>query len=512
MHSFSSSFVLLQLIRQNTKRFYTTKRKYQCKPTQELEHIYRLATLINETQSNKEKADQLLKYPACHAILRRIYDPHLRHHISSKSILAHVRLLEKEQHQEKEEEEPPIQNLKELLDALSSRRLSGKAALNATATFYFTFCKTDQHKQIFCRILDRNLKMGMSVITIQRLLQQQQQQQQEKQKENDSNSQDQKDLASSKEMPLLFKSVALASTAPWKPPQPVSNKEQQEDEWYASRKLDGVRCIAHVQSPESITFYSRTGRIFHSLQKVKEAIQTRLLSMHHSTDEMVPFILDGEICVYSQEGVDDFLMALRQIRSHQQPMTNPVYEVFDMMNVQGFRQGKDSIQFMDRQQKLKQFIESPQAHLRMVEQIKIDTEKQLETLKNKAIKNGWEGLILRKNVPYEGKRSRNMLKIKEWEDDEYTVKSIETGRMRLPNTGQDTQVMTSVIIEHKGNFVSVGSGFTMQQRIRYFEHPELIIGKSITVRYFSESIGESGQPSLRFPSVKAVFEEGKRTI
>ena len=105
-----------------------------------------------------------------------------------------------------------------------------------------------------------------------------------------------------------------------------------------------------------------------------------------------------------------------------------------------------------------------------------------------------------------------MLKIKEWEDDEYTVKSIETGRMRLPNTGQDTQVMTSVIIEHKGNFVSVGSGFTLQQRIRYFEHPELIIGKSITVRYFSESIGESGQPSLRFPSVKAVFEEGKRTI
>ena len=413
MHSFSTSFVLLHLIRQNTKRLFTTKNIQQCQPTQELDQLYRLATLINGTQSNIEKADQLLKYPACHDILRRIYDPHLRHYVSSKSILAHVRLLQQQQQQSTNEQpqEPPINSLKELLDALSSRRLSGKAALNATASFYSTYCKTDQQKQIFCRILDRNLKMGMSVITIQRLLQQQ-----EKRKDNDNNDhnpQDHHDHSHPKDIPLSFKSVALASTAPWKPPQPASSKEQQqnqEDEWYASRKLDGVRCIAYVQSPELITFYSRTGRVFHALQKVKEAIQTRLLSMkeHSATTgdeiEMSPFVLDGEICVYSQEGMDDFLMALRQIRSLQQPMTNPVYELFDMINVQGFRQGKDSTRFMDRQQNLAQFIQSPQAHLRMVKQIKIDTEEQLETLKSKAIEKGWEGLILRKNVAYEGKR------------------------------------------------------------------------------------------------------------
>ena len=47
--------------------------------------------------------------------------------------------------------------------------------------------------------------------------------------------------------------------------------------------------------------------------------------------------------------------------------------------------------------------------------------------------------------------SRDMIKIKEWKDQEYIVKSIETGRMRMPDTGEDKEVMTSVVIEHKGN-------------------------------------------------------------
>lgn len=105
-----------------------------------------------------------------------------------------------------------------------------------------------------------------------------------------------------------------------------------------------------------------------------------------------------------------------------------------------------------------------------------------------------------------------MMKVKEWEDAEYIVKSIETGLMRMPDTGQDKCVATNVIIEHKGYPVSVGSGFSMQSRISYAEDPSLIIGKPITVRYFSESKKDNGAISLRFPSVKAVYEEGKRDI
>lgn len=43
-----------------------------------------------------------------------------------------------------------------------------------------------------------------------------------------------------------------------------------------------------------------------------------------------------------------------------------------------------------------------------------------------------------------------MLKIKEWEDQEYVVKSIEKGRMRMPDTGKEEEVLTRAFIEHKG--------------------------------------------------------------
>jgi DNA ligase-1 len=125
--------------------------------------------------------------------------------------------------------------------------------------------------------------------------------------------------------------------------------------------------------------------------------------------------------------------------------------------------------------------------------------------------------------------------MKQYEDSEYIVKGIETGNMRMPDTGMVEKVMTSVIIEHKGsnlchfekgviqtiksirlaiatgNNVGVGSGFSNQQRRRYAEDPNLIIGKEICVQYFQESESEkSNGKSLRFPSVKAVYEEGRR--
>lgn len=105
-----------------------------------------------------------------------------------------------------------------------------------------------------------------------------------------------------------------------------------------------------------------------------------------------------------------------------------------------------------------------------------------------------------------------MMKVKEWEDAEYVVKSIDTGLMRMHDTGENKLVATNVNIEHKGNTVSVGSGFLMQDRIRFAQDPSSIIGKTITVRYFSESKTENGAISLRFPSVKAIYDEGKRDI
>jgi DNA ligase-1 len=113
---------------------------------------------------------------------------------------------------------------------------------------------------------------------------------------------------------------------------------------------------------------------------------------------------------------------------------------------------------------------------------------------------------LRKNTNYKGKRSNDLLKVKEMHDAEYIVTDIETGPMRIIESGieiTDT-VLTNVIINHKGFEVSVGSGFKLAERQHYYEHPEDIVGKTITVRYFEETKNQQGGLSLRFPIVKYV--------
>ena len=101
-------------------------------------------------------------------------------------------------------------------------------------------------------------------------------------------------------------------------------------------------------------------------------------------------------------------------------------------------------------------------------------------------------------------------------DEEYTVKNIETGPFRMidKSTGLEKTIetLTNVIIEHKGNDVSVGSGFSLDERVKYYSDPSLIIGKEITVQYFELSKDKDGIESLRFPVVKHVFEEGVRTV
>ena len=39
-----------------------------------------------------------------------------------------------------------------------------------------------------------------------------------------------------------------------------------------------------------------------------------------------------------------------------------------------------------------------------------------------------------------------------------------------------------------------------------------IIGKMITVQYFEETYNQNGGISLRFPTVKHIFETGERTM
>jgi len=146
-----------------------------------------------------------------------------------------------------------------------------------------------------------------------------------------------------------------------------------------------------------------------------------------------------------------------------------------------------------------------------VAQIRVESDQDLQDYVDLASKSGWEGLMLRKDVVYQGKRSTDVLKVKKFHDAEYTVVAVESDLHRVVVDGQEVEeeMLSHVIVEHRGNQVRVGSGFNHEQRRMYHSNPERILNKTITVQYFEESQNKNGEYSLRFPVVKAIYENGR---
>jgi DNA ligase-1 len=277
----------------------------------------------------------------------------------------------------------------------------------------------------------------------------------------------------------------------------------QTQTWFASRKLDGVRCLAIVDDDGDVTLWSRQGNQFETLGKVVEAVKALGLR-----DQ----VFDGEICLVDANGNEDFQGIMKQIRRKDHTIANPKYLIFDILSGSEFRARKGTVKYSTRYEVLTATVKESQ-YLSVVRQIALSDSHQFSSMMADADAKGWEGLILRNDVGYEGKRGKNMLKSKSFLDAEYTVVRAEFGPFRMIENGKEVtkDVLTNVIVMHKGNEVSVGSGFTIEERDYYKQRPNEIVGSVITVKYFQESKNQDGKYSLRFPTVK-VIHGNSRTV
>ena len=278
------------------------------------------------------------------------------------------------------------------------------------------------------------------------------------------------------------------------------------DEWYVSRKLDGVRCIARVDSEGNCSLFSRTGKEFTTLNKVKEAIEdTGIIST----------TFDGEICLVDGEGNEDFQGVMKQLRRKDHQIKNPAYMVFDMLRNDEFDSGKGTEPLKTRLLKCRSWvrnnldnpmIEGKNDILRFTDQTLITGEDHFEHWKNIECKDSWEGLMLRKNCGYEGKRTKNLVKVKKFHDAEYVVVNYDNDKHEVVRDGKSETInmLAQVWIEHKNHLVKVGSGFSQEQRLQYMDGS--IVGKIITVQYFEETKNDKGGISLRFPTVKHIYD------
>ena len=356
-------------------------------------------------------------------------------------------------------------NLFKLLDDLNDRYLTGHEAISYVNGFVDA---NKVYEDIIWNVIDRNLKTRSTTSMINKVY------------------------------PGLIPTfdVALANAYNDK----TAKKIRWSDGWYVSRKLDGVRCLAMIDGNGAVKFFSRSGKEFTTLGNLETSI--RKLELKNT-------VLDGEVCIVDENGNEDFQGIIKEIKRKDHTIQNPYYYMFDQLTMEEFTSKTSTRTFKQRLDGLTvKLNDIDSQYFSVLPQYRSDDTVFAEMIKQSK-DGGWEGLMLRKDAPYQGKRSSDILKVKSFHDAEYIVVDVENSINRVIVEGREVEeeMLKNVVIEHKGHRVQVGSGFSLEQKRHYYKHPEEILGKQITVQYFEESRDQSGGYSLRFPVVKAIYTE-----
>ena len=243
-------------------------------------------------------------------------------------------------------------------------------------------------------------------------------------------------------------------------------------------KLDGVRCIFTKQGA-----FSRSGKKFKNVQHLR-----RQLKPFFAANPTV--VLDGEL--YNHDFKDNFNKIISLVRTQHATKDQTLiqfhcYDYIQTTNNHSFDFRNRCIRVMLLGYSL------PQVHSVATT---LTPNKGLATIfNNQNLKAGYEGSILRTNLPYENKRSNNLLKFKAFQDTEATITGFVEGKGKRSGT--------------IGKFLAVdsnGIAFGMPVMASYdimrdmLANAETYIGKVATFTFFQKTPAGS----YRHPLFKAI--------
>lgn len=439
-----------------------------------LDSLEGLVDDLRQTNTASVKTNVLLRYPECRKLLWWTYNPFKKFGVTKKGI-------EKFRYtHDPNGDLPEDYSIYDLFRDLCSRRLTGHNALYRCINM---LDKYPAYTDTLLCILDKGLKQGINVANINAAY-----------------------FTTMKRNLIPQFSITKAKNF-----FDYQNKlDFKKDTWFWSRKLDGVRCETFVDGKGVARTYSREGNEFTTLQVLKDAIkESGIRNM----------VLVGEVFLIGSDGNEDFQKVVGDVKKKDYTIPEPHYAVYDYVTWEEHNSAKGTRPFTERLAQLEEDLKTMEyPHIFMLEQHKVEDMDSLLKEFEDANSKGWEGLVIHKNAGYKGIKTDVVLKMKKFDDAEYQILDVETGPFTyyydsLDNQGRPIKkrrvedMVTNLIIEHKGFRVSVGSGYTIEDRKKWFKNPKLIIGKWATVKYFEETTNKLGNISLRFPTIKTIYKE-----
>ena len=354
-------------------------------------------------------------------------------------------------------------NFKQLAESLYKRQLTGHAARDAIKLAMDVATK-DQWNSFYRRILIKDLRCGVSEKTVNKVAKK----------------------FSQYKVPVFECMLAHDSANHEKK---VTGKKLLEP------KLDGVRCITVIDYEQrTVTQYTRNGKVLENFTHITKALEGYMEEFGRS------YVLDGEVVSQSFQDLMKQVHRKSDVQAQDAKLC-----LFDIIPLVEFKQGESVQGQRRRSNMLKTFekIFSDIGSIEIIPQIEVDLdtmvgEVEYKDYNKKMVEQGFEGIMIKDvDETYQCKRSTAWLKQKPFIEVSLEVTNVEEGTGR--NEGRLGALVCSGRDDGKDIAVNVGSGFSDDNRIEFWDSRDSIPGQIVEVRADAVTQNQDGTYSLRFP-------------
>ena len=425
----------------------------------QLNEIYNSLNAIAETSSRKSKEMLLLALKDNETILevlKFLYDPMVVTGISSKKIHKELDL------------EPSFYPIT-LLDCLVYIKLNNTGTdkdIATLQTFINVHADEDYMVDFLEKIFTKSLNLGIDVKTLQKVYG--------------------KDF-----IPTL--DVMLGTS--------IEHVTIPDGAWFSiSQKLNGNRCFYYKGK-----LYTRQGKEYTGCEHILKDLVT--IENAYYPD----YVFDGEL-ILEEIGLSDsaaFQKGTGIANSKDKDKSNLKLIIFDLLPRVEFESGVSTKTYAQRKIMLtnlrRQIYNHGLDNIKLV-QFFYEGNDQKEIFKwlDYAECNDMEGVMINLDAPYQCKRTKDLVKVKKFYTYDLLVVGVEEG------TGRNKGRLGAVKVQFRDNIVSVGSGFSDEQRDAFWDNPSLIVGSVIEVKYKEVTKNkDTGAESLQFPVFMGIREAGK---
>lgn len=234
---------------------------------------------------------------------------------------------------------------------------------------------------------------------------------------------------------------------------------------FAQPKLDGHRCIA-VLKDKQCQLWTRTRKLITSMPHIEQDIVECFGDMD--------ITLDGELYTHNH----DFEYISSLVRQEEPDPNHTIveYHIYDIVNQDNFENRLNTLQQLETE-----CLTSKYLHI--VDTKKLTHEDDVDDYLEICLEQGYEGIMLRNlNGAYENKRSSNLQKVKQFDDEEFEVIGIKEGKGKLAG-----HVGAFTCKQNDGAEFDVKMAGDTNKLKEYFENDKLWKHKMLTVQFQGRS-------------------------